>query len=380
MRVRLAKASPCKKKGMDNKLSSSGCECSKICHAANSYEHLDSKGTQTYLKSFPQTQFSSCTEVERFLIENKYIRYDSREMSGLDVLFNGIDKFRNLSADHLGLDDLGEEDIVNQDLSIADTMIQTRPYFEGNDLFDDRRTEYQEIDRTEEQDPRHEYSSTLEQENATRPTIKPMFSESVIASIAPLLGYGHSMSHDIFASAPNDLNEMVFDKLYAEGAFDKCPDLKIVATIRKQGFSNPKILKSIWSRYTPKRLEKQNKIISSIMNGKAPSWAKKFNRIWKKLTPAQCDAIECEYFHGLDEKPTQYESAKKLGISISSYQERLEWAYVKLEKIYPEFERIERKKQKQPDSRFFTAQPVYEVCLETGERDLIQMQMKKFSE
>ena len=50
-------------------------------------------------------------------------------MSGLDVLFNGIDKFRNLSADHLGLDDLGEEDIVNQDLSIADTIIQTRPYF-----------------------------------------------------------------------------------------------------------------------------------------------------------------------------------------------------------------------------------------------------------
>jgi hypothetical protein len=258
VRVRLAKAAPCKKKGIDNRLSSSGCECSAVCSAADSYEYLESKGTRDYLQNFPQTEFTSCTDVERYLIENQYIRYDSREISGLDVIFNGIDKLRNLSADHLDLDDLGEEDIVNQELSIADTIIQTRPYFEGNDLFDDRRTADYEIDVVEEHDHRHEYSPILEQEKATRATIKPVFSASIIAGIAPLLGYGRSMAHDVFASAPKDLSEMVFDRLYSQGAFDKCNDLKIAATIRKQGFNNPKVLKSIWNRYTPKRKRPNN--------------------------------------------------------------------------------------------------------------------------
>jgi hypothetical protein len=112
-----------------------------------------------------------------------------------------------------------------------------------------------------------------------------------------------------------------------------------------------------------------------MINEKAPRWARKFHHIWKKLTPAQAEALECEYFHGFDEKPSQQESAKKLGISIGSYQERLEWAYRKLEKVYPEFERIKRRKSSQAEVRtaIYGRQPVFDVCIYSGQRTLIEL-------
>lgn len=51
-----------------------------------------------------------------------------------------------------------------------------------------------------------------------------------------------------------------------------------------------------------------------------------------------------EFFHGELEKPTQEQNAKKLGISIASYQDRLELAYNKLSKLYPEYKRERRRK------------------------------------
>ena len=48
----------------------------------------------------------------------------------------------------------------------------------------------------------------------------------------------------------------------------------------------------------------------------------------------------------MTEKPSQADNAKKLGISVASYQERLELAYKKLEKLYPELERISRRSPK----------------------------------
>ena len=54
-----------------------------------------------------------------------------------------------------------------------------------------------------------------------------------------------------------------------------------------------------------------------------PLWAKKFNKIWSKLTPKQSDALKLEWFYETPEKPTQEENAKALGISVDSYQEHL---------------------------------------------------------
>ena len=71
-----------------------------------------------------------------------------------------------------------------------------------------------------------------------------------------------------------------------------------------------------------------------------------FNKFWNLLTDAQIEATNLEWFHNELEKPTQADNAKKLGISIASYQERLELAYRKLEKLYPELERISRRAPK----------------------------------
>lgn len=54
-----------------------------------------------------------------------------------------------------------------------------------------------------------------------------------------------------------------------------------------------------------------------------PLWAKNFHLIWDKLSEAQADALKLEWIYEDAEKPTQEENAKKLGISIASYQERL---------------------------------------------------------
>jgi hypothetical protein len=56
---------------------------------------------------------------------------------------------------------------------------------------------------------------------------------------------------------------------------------------------------------------------------KMPLWAKNFHLIWDKLSEAQADALKLEWIYEDAEKPTQEENAKKLGISIASYQERL---------------------------------------------------------
>ncbi|MFP5492443.1 MAG: hypothetical protein ACLGG0_13145 [Bacteriovoracia bacterium] len=101
-----------------------------------------------------------------------------------------------------------------------------------------------------------------------------------------------------------------------------------------------------------------------------PQWAKKFYRIWDNLSDSQAEALKLEWFYEDDEKPTQEESAKRLGISIASYQERLEWAYKKLEILYPEFTTRKRKnptvtKMAQPP------EPLYEI-LTCGDKVQIQ--------
>jgi hypothetical protein len=92
-----------------------------------------------------------------------------------------------------------------------------------------------------------------------------------------------------------------------------------------------------------------------------PPWAKKFNRIWDRLTKAQADALKLEFFFDDDEKATQSDNAKTLGISIASYQERLEWAYKKLEALYPEFERIARKQKGGDQQERLKPYPLYAV-------------------
>ena len=73
-------------------------------------------------------------------------------------------------------------------------------------------------------------------------------------------------------------------------------------------------------------------------------YLKRFSKIWNLLTDNQVDALNAEWFYEELEKPTQEQLAKNLGITVSSYQERLELAYKKLQKLYPDLDRIRRRK------------------------------------
>lgn len=81
-----------------------------------------------------------------------------------------------------------------------------------------------------------------------------------------------------------------------------------------------------------------------------PTVFKKFHQIWNMLTELQIEALNLEFFHGELEKPTQEHNAEKLGITVASYQDRLELVYKKLSRLYPEYKRIRRRKPRSPKS------------------------------
>lgn len=87
LKVRKQKASPCLKKGIDNHLVANLCEYASICKLNNDY--LNSKSEI----------YGLCLDTEIYLTENQQIRYELREMSGLEVLFDGIEKIYNLNSE-----------------------------------------------------------------------------------------------------------------------------------------------------------------------------------------------------------------------------------------------------------------------------------------
>ena len=92
LKVRKQKASPCLKKGIDNYLVSNLCEHAATC-----------KLNGDYLNSRSEL-YKLCLNVENNLTDNRLIRYELREMSGLEVLFEGIEKIYNLNSEIFNYD------------------------------------------------------------------------------------------------------------------------------------------------------------------------------------------------------------------------------------------------------------------------------------
>lgn len=191
MKVRKAEAKPCARKGKDNHRPSSRCECEAVCKSLEGFKERTSAGTLKYRENESETSFKGCIEVEEYLIDNLLLRYDSKEKSGLDVLFNGIDKIHSLNASSLDLDNLGTTDIPDKDLTIGEAL-DTYSYEVENKLLDN-------LEGFEEQEP------------------NLYIDECAFNYIPSSLGYGHSMAHDIFASAPDSLDEVVFNYLFKRG-------------------------------------------------------------------------------------------------------------------------------------------------------------------
>jgi len=350
VKVRKADASPCSRKGKDNHKTSSRCECEKLCKALSWFKSQNCTGTIEYIRNESKSQFKGCFGIEEYLINNQLLRYDSKEKSGLDVLFNGIEKLHSLSADYLDIDNLGDLNSSNDDLTVGEA-ISSYSYEIDNQQFFDEEEENEELD------------SNL------------YIEESTLNYIPASLGYGYSMAHDIFVSAPDNLEEVVFNYLYKRGEFNiGHDDLFAVARCMKQRRDLVKDIKEIWPRYTEKRYLKNLDLINKIIEKKIPFWASRFDLLWKKLTPEQTEAIKSEYFYTENEKPTQKELAARVGIKLSSYKDRLKWANKKIIKCFPEYDPEPRRNKKVKIDR--EPEPLYQI-LENGDRVQIPFPVPK---
>jgi predicted DNA-binding protein (UPF0251 family) len=328
MKFRSQIAAPCKKKADSKKKNSFTCECLSSCKKLQGFLNQTSKGTIKHQKEH-NTKFSGCLSLEQYLIDNVLLRYESKEMTGLEVLFEGIEAAQNINAELLQDDDALLSTLKN---------FLTDSYDES--ILDQKR---------------------IEQKG------------NVLDFMPSDLGFVHNRSNDFMAFAPVDLEESFFRTSYLSGAFDSDELTKVVATFLYSGIDDLYNIQKINPQITEKILKEALTKIWTIVYKKMPPWAKKFNWIWDRLTPAQAEALKLEWFYD-GEKLTQEENAAKLGISIAAYQERLEWAYKKLEKLYPEFMKVKRKnKISKKDKKIY---PLFEI-LPNGEKIILSHPKKR---
>ncbi|HXH76680.1 MAG TPA: hypothetical protein VNJ08_17045 [Bacteriovoracaceae bacterium] len=338
MKVRVQVPKPCERKG-DSILGLSRCECLASCKKQNGYLRPTSTGTIHFLRS-QTSAFQGCLPLEDILIQENLIRYESREIGGLEVLFEGVESAQNLNSE------IFEDDGTPTSI---ESFLDTTP-----DLLTDKRDNDRKLKTAS-------------------------FSDKGLRNYLPdALGFAASSASAFFSCRPENVQDSFFQVMYARGDFDfKYEDIQNVATCLYHRIDVPQEIKKIWPRYTEKRHQETIAKIWVIVRKKMPFWAKRFGRIWDKLTTAQADALRLEWFYTTLEKPTQEESANKLGISVASYQERLEWAYKKLQELYPEFPR-RRRKSSIPDEEVINPAPLYKV-LPSGEKVQIEfpvMQVK----
>jgi len=326
--VRRQRASPCDKKGIDNSELTNACELVELCKQCGDFNNKHS------------ARYKLCLKVEESLTQQQLIRYEAREMAGLEILFEGLEKIYNLNAEILKHDQL--EGVSPNDLPL---MALTLERAIDRDLKEDRL-----------------FKNSKQRANETPRT--GITKASVFNHLPEFLGFAQSFSHELLSCAPDNLFDSVFQTLYLRGEFDpqyveikneakperqkrelKDDDLHTVATILFHGIEDERHIKQIWQRFTPTRMERNKIKVYQTVGRKMSRTFRKFPKLWNKLTEAQEAALKLEYFYEGQEKPTQKENAKRLGISVASYQDRLEGAYKHLMKLYSEFERIERKKK-----------------------------------
>ncbi|GEM_PF-5933977 len=336
MKVRAQEAKPCEKKG-DKVRGSSFCECMASCKKEKGYLRLTSAGTLQYLRS--QTSvFLGCLPLEETLIQDHLIRYESREVGGLEVLFEGVESAQNLNAE-----------IFNDDGTATqiESFLNSAPDLLTDSLDNDRNLKK---------------ATSLDQ--------------GIRDYLPNALGFAQAGTSAFMACAPPNLEESFFETMYARGDFDQeHEDIQNLAACFYHRVDLPSEMKKIWPRYTEKRYQAAKNSIWAKVQKKMPPWAKKFYRIWDKLSESQSEALKLEWFYEEVEKPTQEENAKKVGISIASYQERLGWAYKKLDGLYPEFTR-RRRKNPNFDKPQQTPEPLYEI-LPSGEKVQIEHPAKQ---
>lgn len=358
MKVKKQSNNPCWKKGIDNPKGSNRCEVYKECKKLKDYLKPNSTGTDNYHQEH-SSDFEGCEDVESYLIKHNLVRYESREAVVSDLIINSFD-------------------IIPDDHNYR--YIDPEPYDE--EQFNIKLKEKVSFIKI---------AKKLRKEDKSVPDglLGSDYSmDNILNHLPAHLGLSRSFAHEIFKTGAKDLFETTFRRAFAKGLFyqqfehkkdyTKAQILKVIqaddllsaAMIRAKGITDEEDMLHFWPRYTKERFDEQNKKIDEIVIASMPYKFIKFNKIWDRLTPPQAEAFKLEYFYDSFEKPTQLENAKKLGVKLSSYKDRLEGAIKKLEKLYPEFERVNRRAVKHlPEAYMDAYEPVYKI--ENGERSRI---------
>jgi hypothetical protein len=336
LKVRAQVANPCEKKG-DSLRGLPHCECLAPCKKQNGYLKPTSPGTIQYLRS-QTSAFQGCLPLEESLIEENLIRYETREDGGFEVLFEGVESTQNLNSE------IFEDDGTPTNLESFFNFIP--------DLLTDKRDNDRKLKKASHSDK----------------NLRDLYPEA--------LGIAYSSMAALWAPAPQNLQDSFFQSMYVRGDFERqSDDIQQVATCLYHGIDLPLAIKKIWPRYTEKRLRDITAKIWGLVQKRMPSWAKKFDGIWQRLTSEQAEALSLEWFYEAEEKPTQVENAKTLGISVDSYQERLEWAIKKIIKHYPEFT-PKKRRSKSEAKKASPVAPLYQV-LPSGEKFEIPLPFKR---
>lgn len=335
MKVRVQTAKPCERKG-DLVLGSPLCECLKSCKAQKGYLKDSSAGTLNHHK-VTNSGFTGCLILEEALIHEHLIRYETREVGGLEVLFEGVEEEQNLNAE-----------IFIED---APSSVSTYMDFIGDFLTDDR-------------------------DNDRKLKKGSIFDEGLRAYFPDALGFAQNGFSAFAGASPENLYESFFESMYVRGDFETLSgDVQQLATCFYHGIDDPKEMKKIWPRFTERRMRETSATIYGLVHKRMPFWAIRFDKIWDKLTEQQAEALRAEWFYEDAEKPSQEQLAAGLGISVASYQERLEWAYRKMEGIFPELRRRRRKNPVEVRPAI-APRPLYEI-LHSGERIEISFPEKR---
>ena len=151
MKVRQQTARPCERKGKDNNLFSFSCELRSKCSALKE-DHRD-----------------FCLKIEESLVQDGLVRYETKEITGLHVLFNGIEKTFGSSS----------EDLIDDDFLYDDIGGSIDNHFKS---LNTREYEVEEISTTSEADYR-----------------------TSVMTLNSDLGFNKPKSTEIFSSSPSNL-------------------------------------------------------------------------------------------------------------------------------------------------------------------------------
>lgn len=216
MEVRKQIPKPCEKKG-DAIIGPSRCECLAKCKLQQGYLRPESKGTLLYLRNESST-FAGCLQLEQSLIAENLIRYETREDSGFEILFEGIESAQNLNSE------IFEDDGTPTNLESFHNFVP--------DLLTDKRDNDRKLKKASHSDK----------------FLKDLFPEA--------LGIAHSSMAALWSPPPQNLEVSFFQTMYARGDFDRqSGEIQSVATCLYHGVDLPEAIKKIWPRYTEKRFK-----------------------------------------------------------------------------------------------------------------------------